>query len=147
MCGVDRLKRVTLELGGKSPNIIFADADIDYAVETAHSGLFSNMGQCCCAGSRVYVEAPIYDEFVEKSKIRAEKRIVGNPFNLKTEQGPQIDDDHLQKILYYISEGKREGAKLVTGGNRIGHRGYFIEPTVFCNVNENMKFAQEEVTF
>lgn len=145
MSGMGRLKRITLELGGKSPNIIFADTDLDYAVEMAHFGLFLNMGQCCCAGSRVYVESSIYDEFVERSKIRAEKRIVGNPFSFETEQGPQIDDEQLKKILYYVSEGKREGAKLVTGGKRVGDHGYFMEPTVFSNVDDNMKIAQEEI--
>ena len=85
------LKRVTLELGGKSPNIVFADTDLDEAVEGAHFGLFFNHGQCCCAGSRVFVEEKIYDQFVEKSGARARKRTVGDPFDPKTEQGPQVD--------------------------------------------------------
>lgn len=87
------LKRVTLELGGKSPNIIFKDCDLDHAVETAHFGLFFNQGQCCCAGSRIFVEDAIYDEFVARSVERAKKRAVGNPFDLNVEQGPQVHDE------------------------------------------------------
>jgi aldehyde dehydrogenase (NAD+) len=139
------LKRVTLELGGKSPNIIFADADMDEAVEGAHFGLFFNQGQCCCAGSRVFVEANCYDEFVERSVARAKKRKVGDPFDPETEQGPQVDDIQFDKVMGYIESGKREGAKLVQGGKRAGSRGYFIEPTVFVDVEDNMKIAREEI--
>ena len=88
--GRSNLKNTTLELGGKSPNIVFADANMDYAVDKSHFALFFNQGQCCCAGSRTYVEESIYDEFVERSKERAQKRVVGSPFDLKTEQGPQV---------------------------------------------------------
>lgn len=91
------LKRVTLELGGKSPNIIFKDCDLDYAVETAHFGLFFNQGQCCCAGSRIFVEDAIYDEFVARSVERAKKRAVGNPFDLNVEQGPQVKSKSMIK--------------------------------------------------
>lgn len=140
------LKRVTLELGGKSPNIIFADSDMDYAVETAHFGLFFNMGQCCCAGSRTYIEEKIYDEFVERSAERAKKRTVGNPFDNNVEQGPQVDKEQYDRILSFIDAGKKEGAKLVAGGNRFTDRpGYFIEPTVFADVQENMKICREEI--
>ncbi|XP_037914605.1 aldehyde dehydrogenase, mitochondrial [Hermetia illucens] len=140
------LKRVTLELGGKSPNIILSDTDMDYAVETAHFGLFFNMGQCCCAGSRTFVEDKIYDEFVERSAERAKKRTVGNPFDTNTEQGPQIDKDQLDKILQLIESGKKQGAKLVTGGNRYqGLPGYFVEPTVFADVKDDMQIAREEI--
>src|SRR5215472_1103545 len=124
------LKRVTLELGGKSPNVIFADADMDQAVEGAHFALFFNQGQCCCAGSRLYVEEKAYDEFVEKSVTRAKKRTVGNPFDKTTEQGPQVDQDQFNKVMSYIEAGRQEKAKLVAGGNRVGDKGYFIEPTV-----------------
>src|SRR5260370_1564335 len=139
------LKRVTLELGGKSPNIGFADADMDQAIEGAHFAVFFNQGQCCCAGSRLFVEEKCYDEFVEKSVARAKKRTVGNPFDKKTEQGPQVDQDQFNKVMSYIDFGKKEKAKLVTGGNRVGDKGYFIEPTGFAEVKDDMKIAQEEI--
>jgi aldehyde dehydrogenase (NAD+) len=139
------LKRVSLELGGKSPNIVFADADLDQAVEGAHFALFFNQGQCCCAGSRLYVEESCYEEFVEKSVSRAKKRVVGDPFDDRTEQGPQVDDVQFDKVMSYIEAGKREGASLLCGGNRVGNRGYFIEPTVFTDVKDDMKIGQEEI--
>jgi len=139
------LKRVTLELGGKSPNIVFADADMDQAVEGSHFALFFNQGQCCCAGSRLFVEEKAYDEFVERSAARAQKRTVGNPFDPKTEQGPQVDQAQFDKVMGYIDAGKRQGAKLVCGGSRVGDRGYFIEPTVFADVKDEMTIAQEEI--
>jgi aldehyde dehydrogenase (NAD+) len=139
------LKRVTLELGGKSPNIVFADTDIDEAVEGAHFGLFFNHGQCCCAGSRVFVEQKIYDEFVEKSGKRARRRQVGDPFDPTTEQGPQVDQAQFDKVMGYIGSGRSEGAKLVCGGDRVGDRGYFIQPTVFADVQDDMKIAREEI--
>jgi aldehyde dehydrogenase (NAD+) len=139
------LKRVTLELGGKSPNIVFADADMEKAIEGAHFGLFFNQGQCCCAGSRVFVEEKCYDEFLEKSVARAKRRTVGDPFHPDTEQGPQVDETQFEKILGFIESGKREGAKLLHGGGRVGDRGYFIEPTVFADVKDHMQIAQEEI--
>ncbi len=139
------LKRVTLELGGKSPNIVFADADMDQAVEGCHFALFFNQGQCCCAGSRLMVEAKCYDEFVEKSIARAKKRRVGDPFDPETEQGPQVDVDQFDKIMGYIESGKKEGASLLAGGKRVGSKGYFIEPTVFGDVKDDMTIAQEEI--
>src|SRR5215469_2216828 len=139
------LKRVTLELGGKSPNIIFADTNIDEAVEGAHFGLFFNHGQCCCAGSRVFVEEKIYKEFVEKSGARAKKRTVGDPFDPNTEQGPQVDQAQFDKVMDYIGSGRQQGAKLVCGGDRVGNKGYFIQPTVFADVQDDMKIAQEEI--
>ena len=139
------LKRVTLELGGKSPAVVFAVADIDYAVESAHFGLFFNQGQCCCAGSRLFVEDKIYDEFVEKSAKRARTRKVGDPFDAQTEQGPQVDQAQFDKVMGYIEAGRREGARLACGGNRVGDRGYFVEPTVFAGVKDNMSIAREEI--
>jgi aldehyde dehydrogenase (NAD+) len=139
------LKRITLELGGKSPNIVFADTDLDEAVEGAHFGLFFNHGQCCCAGSRVFVEEKIYDQFVEKSGARAKRRTVGDPFDPKTEQGPQVDQIQFDKVMSYIESGRDQGAKLVCGGDRVGDRGYFIEPTVFADVQDEMKIAREEI--
>lgn len=145
--GNTNLKRVTLELGGKSPNIILSDSDLDYAVETSHFGLFFNMGQCCCAGSRTFIEDKIYDEFVERSAERAKKRTVGDPFDVNNEQGPQVDDIQMNKILGLIESGKKDGARLVAGGKRFaGLDGYFIEPTVFADVNDNMQIAKEEVS-
>ncbi len=139
------LKRVTLELGGKSPAIVFADADLDYAVENAHFGLFFNQGQCCCAGSRLFVEDKVYDAFVEKSTARAKSRKVGDPFEKGTEQGPQVDDVQFNKVMSYIDAGKKEGAEMMCGGSRVGDRGYFIEPTVFANVEDGMTIAKEEI--
>lgn len=142
---MSNLKRTSLELGGKSPNIILKDADMDYAVETSHFALFFNMGQCCCAGSRTFVEDDIYDEFVEKSMIRAQKRTVGNPFDMSIEQGPQIDEEQFKKILSMIESGKEQGAKLVAGGEVVGDKGYFIAPTVFADVQDNMTIAKDEI--
>jgi aldehyde dehydrogenase (NAD+) len=139
------LKRVTLELGGKSPNIVFADADMEEAVEGSHFGLFFNQGQCCCAGSRLFVESKCYDEFVERSIARAKRRTVGDPMDPGTEQGPQVDDVQFEKVMGYIESGKRDGAKLAHGGKRVGSRGYFIEPTVFVDVKDDMQIAREEI--
>merc|ERR1712117_172567 len=139
------LKRVTLELGGKSPNIILKDADLANAVETAHFGLFFNMGQCCCAGSRIMVEESIYDQFVEMSVERAKKRTVGNPFDMSNEQGPQVDEEQMRKILGYVESGKQQGAKLLTGGSQYGDKGYFIQPTVFGDVMDDMTICKEEI--
>ena len=139
------LKPVTLELGGKSPNIIFADADLDAAVEGAHMGLFSNQGQSCCAGSRVFVEETVYDQFLERSIARASKRVVGDPFDPATESGPLVDQTQFDKVMGYIESGRSAGATLACGGNRIGNRGYFIQPTVFADVQDGMRIATEEI--
>jgi aldehyde dehydrogenase (NAD+) len=139
------LKRITLELGGKSPNIVFADADLDAALEGVHHGLFFNQGQCCNAGSRVFVEETCYDEFVAKSIERAKRRKVGDPFDPQTQQGPQVDQAQFDKILSYIESGMRQGANLGCGGHRVGDKGYFVEPTVFSDVQDDMKIAQEEI--
>ena len=139
------LKRVTLELGGKSPNIIFADADLDAAIEGAYFGLFFNQGQCCCAGSRLFVEEKVKDKVVDKLLQRAKAQKVGDPFDPATTQGPQVSQEQCDRIMHYIDAGKKEGAKLLTGGKRLGERGYFIEPTVFDNVKDDMKIAKEEI--
>jgi aldehyde dehydrogenase (NAD+) len=139
------LKRVTLELGGKSPNIIFADTDLDAAVEGAHMGIFVNQGQSCCAGSRVFVEEKIYQQFVEKSVARAAKRRVGDPLDPTTDQGPQVDQSQFDRIMGYIESGRTEGATLACGGERVGNRGYFIRPTVFADVEDDMTIAREEI--
>lgn len=139
------LKRLTFELGGKSPNIVFADADLDAAVAGAEFGLFFNQGQCCCAGSRLFVEQSIHDKFVEKVVARAKTRQIGDPFDMNTTQGPQVDADQFHKILGYIDKGKSEGATCLTGGSRIGNKGFFIEPTVFSNVRDDMAIAKDEI--
>jgi aldehyde dehydrogenase (NAD+) len=139
------LKRVSLELGGKSPNVVFADADLDAAIEGAYFGLFFNQGQCCCAGSRLFVEEKIHDQFVERLVSKAKVRKVGDPFDMGTEQGPQVSQEQYDRIMGYIDAGKKEGAKILCGGNRIGSRGYFIEPTVFSGVTDQMKIAREEI--
>jgi aldehyde dehydrogenase (NAD+) len=139
------LKRVSLELGGKSPNIVFADADLDAAVDGAYFGLFFNQGQCCCAGSRLFVEEKIHDQMVEKLLKRAKNQRIGDPFDPETTQGPQVSQEQFDRVMGFIAAGKKEGAKLCVGGNRVGDRGYFIEPTVFDNVTDNMKIAKEEI--
>jgi aldehyde dehydrogenase (NAD+) len=139
------LKRLTFELGGKSPNVIFADADLDAAAAGAEFGLFMNQGQCCCAGSRVFVEEKVHDAFVEKVTQRAKSRRLGDPFDPETTQGPQVDQAQFDKILRYIDRGQQEGAKCLTGGHRHGDRGYYIEPTVFAGVEDDMDIAQDEI--
>ena len=141
----DTLKRLTFELGGKSPNIVFADADLDAAAAGAEFGLFFNQGQCCCAGSRLFVEESIHDEFVERIIQRAQQRVLGNPFDVETNQGPQIDQAQLDKIMSYIDRGQAQGANCVTGGRRYGRRGFFVEPTVFTDVSDTMDIAREEI--
>ncbi|KAF1349110.1 aldehyde dehydrogenase [Delphinella strobiligena] len=139
------LKKVTLELGGKSPNIVFDDADIDNAISWVNFGIFFNHGQCCCAGSRIYVQEGIYDKFIQRFKERASRNAVGDPFSEETFQGPQVSQLQFDRIMGYIQEGKKEGATVETGGKRKGDTGYFIEPTIFSNVTDNMKIVQEEI--
>jgi aldehyde dehydrogenase (NAD+) len=139
------LKRTTFELGGKSPNVVFADADLDAAVAGSEFGLFFNQGQCCCAGSRIFVEQKVHEQFVEKIVAKAKERKLGNPFDLNTTQGPQVDETQFNKILGYIEAGQKAGAKCLVGGKRFGKKGYFVEPTVFDNVRDDMKIAQEEI--
>ena len=139
------LKRLSFELGGKSPNVVFADADLDAAVAGAEFGLFFNQGQCCCAGSRLFVEQSVHAKFVEKVVARAKQRQIGDPFDPKTTQGPQVDADQFNKIMSYIDKGKSEGANCLTGGHRVGTQGFFIEPTVFDNVRDDMSIAKDEI--
>merc|ERR1712125_16502 len=139
------LKKVTLELGGKSPNIVFDDADIDNAISWVNFGIFFNHGQCCCAGSRIYVQSGIYEKFIEQFKARTQKNVVGDPFAADTFQGPQVSQLQFDRIMNYIQNGKESGAKLETGGGRHGNEGYFIQPTIFSGVSEDMKIMQEEI--
>ncbi|KAK7398937.1 hypothetical protein VNO78_10111 [Psophocarpus tetragonolobus] len=139
------LKPISLELGGKSPLIIFDDVDIDKAVQLALFGILFNKGEVCVASSRVLVQEGIYDEFEKKLVEKAKCWIVGDPFDPKSQQGPQADKKQLENVLSYIEQGKREGATLLTGGNRVGNKGYYVEPTIFSNVKEDMVIAQEEI--
>jgi aldehyde dehydrogenase (NAD+) len=143
--GRSNLKRISLELGGKSPNIIFADSDLDQAVDGSHLGLFLNQGQCCCAGSRLFVERKVHDEFVDRMMKKVKNTKVGDPFDPKTTQGPQISQEQFDKVMSYIKAGQNEGASMLTGGSRVGRQGYFIEPTVFTDVKDEMKIAREEI--
>ncbi|MGE5756511.1 MAG: aldehyde dehydrogenase family protein, partial [Planctomycetaceae bacterium] len=139
------LKRITFELGGKSPNIVFADADMDTAVHGSMLALYFNQGQCCCAGSRLFVQDKAHDEFVEKLGAKVQARKVGDPLDPTTEQGPQVDKSQYDKVMSYIEKGKSEGARCVTGGERYGEKGFFIKPTLFAEVKDNMAIAREEI--
>ncbi|KAM9331109.1 aldehyde dehydrogenase 1A1-like [Gastrophryne carolinensis] len=143
--GKTNLKRVSLELGGKSPLIILADADLDAAAEFAHNSLFRNQGQSCIAPSRLFVEEPIYEKFVHKCVAKAKKRVLGNPLTPGVDHGPQADRKQYDKILELIESGKREGAKLECGGGPWGNKGFFIQPTVFSDVKDDMRIAKEEI--
>jgi acyl-CoA reductase-like NAD-dependent aldehyde dehydrogenase len=139
------LKSVSLELGGKSPNIVFADADIDAAVQGAIAGIFFNQGEVCCAGSRLFVEEPIHDRFVDALCAHAEQVRVGDPLDMDTRMGAQVSAEQFEKILGYIESGKRAGANVRTGGERASDKGYFVKPTVFSGVTEDMQIAREEI--
>jgi acyl-CoA reductase-like NAD-dependent aldehyde dehydrogenase len=139
------LKRVTLELGGKSANVIFADADLDAAVKAASAGIFFNTGQVCSAGSRILVQAEIYDEVVDRLTARAKSIRVGSPAERSTAMGPIVSQAQMARVLDYIAIGVREGASLVTGGRRLDGPGYFVGPTVFANVDHDMRISQEEI--
>jgi aldehyde dehydrogenase (NAD+) len=139
------LKRVTLELGGKSANIIFPDANIDAAVKAAGSGIFFNTGQVCSAGSRILAHASIYDEVVERLAARAASMRIGDPLEASTSMGPLVSAVQMKRVLDYIDVGRNEGASVVTGGARSGDTGYFVQPTVFAGVKHEMRVSQEEI--
>jgi len=141
----ETMKRMTFELGGKSPNVIFADADLDAAAAGAHFALYFNQGQCCCAGSRLFVEDSVHDEMVDRLIQFNSDRKVGDPFDTETEQGPQVDQAQFDKILKYVDYGKADGASCVSGGKRHGDEGLFIEPTLFTNVTDEMRIAKDEI--
>jgi len=141
----DTLKRCTYELGGKSPNVIFADADLDEAVDGAFHAIYFHGGQCCTAGSRLFVEKSIKDEVVERLAEKAMRRRLGDPLDPKTEQGPQVSQEQLDKILGYVELGEKQGANLITGGGRHGKQGFFVEPTIFDNVKDDMAIARDEI--
>ncbi len=139
------LKSVSLELGGKSPNIVFADADLDAAVQGAMAGIFFNQGEVCCAGSRLFVEESIHDEFVSALADHAKQVRVGDPLDADTRMGAQVSEEQFTKILGYIDAGKKSGAKIATGGERALDKGYFVQPTVFEGVKDDMTIAREEI--
>lgn len=139
------LKRVTLELGGKNPCIVFADCDLQLAVEETQKGALYNQGQCCTAASRVFVEESIYEEFVRRSIESAKKIVIGDPLDPKTSHGPQIDRQQFDKIMDLIESGKQEGARLEYGGAALGEKGLFIQPTIFSGVKDHMRIAKEEI--
>ncbi len=141
----DTLKRTTFELGGKSPNVVFADADMEAAVEGAFHAIYFHGGQCCTAGSRLFVESKIHEEFVERLAEKAKSRKVGDPLDPKTQQGPQVSQEQLDKILHYVKLGEKQGATLLTGGERIGSKGFFVQPTIFDNVKDEMAIAKDEI--
>jgi len=138
-------KRVSLELGGKSANVIFDDADIDAAAKAAAAGIFFNAGQVCSAGSRVLVQEKVYDQVVERLAARAKSLRMGDPLDRATSLGPVISEKQMKSILGYVDIGRKEGAMLVTGGEKVGQRGYFISPAVFANVKHEMRISQEEI--
>jgi len=142
----DTLKRTTFELGGKSPSVVFADADLDMAVSGAMTGIFFNQGEVCCAGSRIFVEDGIHDAFVERFKAAADSRRLGNPFSPETQQGAQVSREQFDKVMRYIDIGKNEDhATCVAGGEQFGDKGWFVKPTIFTDVRNDMRIAQEEI--
>jgi phenylacetaldehyde dehydrogenase len=139
------LKRVSLELGGKSPNVVFKDADLETAIPGAASAIFFNQGQTCCAGSRLYVEKPVYDQVIEGVAARAKKIKVGSGLDPATSMGPLVSEEQLNRVCGYLEAGISEGAKAAAGGHKAGDRGYFVEPTVLVDTKESMKVVREEI--
>jgi phenylacetaldehyde dehydrogenase len=139
------LKKVSLELGGKSPNVVFGDGDLKTAIAGSASAIFFNHGQCCCAGSRLYVEKNIFDEVVEGVSAKAKKINVGPGWEASSDMGPLVSAEQLDRVCGYLKSGKSEGAKAVVGGERHGDKGYFVQPTVLVDTTENMKVVQEEI--
>jgi phenylacetaldehyde dehydrogenase len=139
------LKKLTLELGGKSPNIVFSDADMETAIPGAANAIFFNHGQCCCAGSRLYVESKEYDNVLQGVTDHAKSIKVGSGQDPQTEMGPLVSQEQLDRVCGFFDSGREEGAEFVTGGQRKGDRGYFVEPTVLANTNPNMKVEAEEI--
>lgn len=146
MAAESNLKKVALELGGKSPNIIFDDAELAQAVKWSFMGLFYNHGQCCCAGSRIYVQEGIYDAFVKQYAAMAQEYRVGDPFETSSQHGPLTSQVHMERVLGYIDLGKKEGARCVAGGARVeGKSGYYVQPTVFADCKDEMTVVREEI--
>jgi len=146
----ENLTKVSLELGGKAPNIVFADADMDQAVNGAMMGIFFNQGQVCCAGSRLFVEEKVKEEFLGRLKERASRINVGDPMDKSTQMGPQVSEEQLSRIKSYVDIAQKEGATMVAGGESPAlegafQKGYFFQPTIFSDVKNQMRVAQEEI--
>jgi betaine-aldehyde dehydrogenase len=139
------IRHVTMELGGKSPLVIFADADLEDAVGGAMLGNFYSSGQVCSNGTRVFVQRPLMERFLERLKARAEAIVLGDPLDPATQMGPLASAAQMDKVLGYIAQGKAEGARLVTGGARLDGPGFFVQPTVFADVTDDMVIAREEI--
>jgi len=139
------LKKVSLELGGKSPNVVFKDADLEQAIPGAASAIFFNHGQCCCAGSRLYVEQSVFDKVTEGIAEHAQKIKVGSGLDPVTEMGPLVSDEQLSRVCGYLESGAAEGARALVGGKKIGDAGYFVEPTVLVDTKPQMKVVREEI--
>jgi acyl-CoA reductase-like NAD-dependent aldehyde dehydrogenase len=139
------LKRLSLELGGKSPNIIFADADLDKAVASAVTGFCSLSGQLCIAGSRIFIQEQIYDEMVERLAAFTANFKLGDPFDPATTMGPVASREQFQRVTSYFDVAKADGARAVVGAGTLGNRGYFVKPTLYSGVNNGMRIAREEV--
>jgi phenylacetaldehyde dehydrogenase len=139
------LKKVSLELGGKSPNVVMADADLEAAAQGAASAIFFNHGQCCCAGSRLYIEQPVFDEVVERIADQAKRIKVGPGLDPTTEMGPLVSHDQLTRVCGYLESGLAEGARAVAGGQRVEGNGYFVQPTVLVDTRPEMKVEREEI--
>ncbi|MEX1248011.1 MAG: aldehyde dehydrogenase family protein, partial [Anaerolineales bacterium] len=139
------LKRVSLELGGKSPNVIFADADLTAAIRGAQWAVFSTAGQECIAGSRLFVQRPVYDQVLAGLKENAEKMVVDHGFAEKVHVGPLVSQQQLERVSAYIAEGKQGGAQIITGGDRVGDGGYFLKPAVFAYTDDSLKLVREEI--
>lgn len=139
------LKKVSLELGGKSPNIVLKDMDLDAAIQGASAAIFFNHGQCCSAGSRLYVEKSVFDRVVEGVADQAKRIKVGPGFDPTTQMGPLVSDEQLQRVTGYLNSGVSDGARSLSGGHRAGEQGYFVEPTVLVDVNQRMRVVQEEI--
>jgi phenylacetaldehyde dehydrogenase len=139
------LKKVSLELGGKSPNIVCSDADVEASIPGVSSAIFFNQGQCCCAGSRLFVEKEIFDKVVAGVAEDAKKIKVGPGMDLATQMGPLVSDEQQRRVLGYLESGFSEGAKAVVGGRKLGDKGYFVEPTVLVDTTQKMKIMQEEI--
>ncbi len=144
---IGNLKRVTLELGGKSPNIIFPDADLKFAIRGAINAIFFNQGQVCTAGSRLFVHTSVYDQVLSGLTEMAQKMKMGPGIDPATDMGPLVSQEQLERVTSYIDIGRREGAVTTTGGKRAGElgNGYFVEPTIFDNVQDEMTIAREEI--
>jgi aldehyde dehydrogenase (NAD+) len=139
------MKKVTFELGGKSPNIIFEDADIDKAVKWAYRGIYFHQGQVCTSGSRIYVQESIFDDFIKRFKEYVAYAPIGDPLDDATIHGPQVSKTQYDRVMGYIECGKKEGATVALGGERWGNDGYYIKPTIFTDVKEDMKIMKEEI--